>query len=126
MSRVLTGNKILIEIWCNQQTFSASFVYGNTEVTSVQHDWTQVSGWGHLKYHFSYWFKRYEHVNLPLWWFCSRVSITRANSSGDTFVRWSSSCLMCEILPISRLRGEPGVAFDEICREYMEEHSPEP
>jgi hypothetical protein len=33
---------------------------------------------------------------------------------------------MCEILPISQLRGEPGVAFDEICREYMEEHSPEP
>jgi hypothetical protein len=33
---------------------------------------------------------------------------------------------MCERLSISRLRGDPGVAFDEIRREYMEEQSPEP
>lgn len=125
-SWVLTGNKILTEIWYKQQKFSAFFVYKDTEVASVKHDWTQVYEWGHLKCNFSYWFKRSEHITLPLWWFCSRISIMCANSSGDTFVRWSSSCSMCERLSISRLRGDPGLAFDEICREYMEEQSPEP
>lgn len=43
MSQVRTHNKILIEIRYKQQTFSASFVYGNTEIASVQHVWTQVS-----------------------------------------------------------------------------------
>jgi len=43
MSQVLTGNKILIEIWYEQQKFSASLVYENTEVASVKHDGTQVS-----------------------------------------------------------------------------------
>jgi len=57
MSQVLTDNKVLIEIWYKQQEFSASLVYENTEVASVKCDGTQVSEWGYLKRHFSYWFK---------------------------------------------------------------------
>jgi len=43
MSQVVTGNKILIEIWYEQQKLSASLVYENTEVASAKHNGTQMS-----------------------------------------------------------------------------------
>lgn len=76
-----------------------------------------------ITYLYSY---KKECVTLPLWWFCSRISITRAKSSGAILWRWSSSGRMCERLAIRRLRGEPGLVFDEMHKEYMVDESPEP